>query len=87
MNVTLTPDQEKIVTEQIKSGHYQSAADVISQGLGMLRDQEEFIRSNETELRDKITVGLDQIRRGDVVDGKKAIDTLRVRLRERESGQ
>lgn len=87
MNVTLTPDQEKIVTEQIKSGHYQSAADVISQGLGMLRDQEEFIRSNETELRDKIAVGLDQIRRGDVVDGKKAIDTLRDRLRERESGQ
>lgn len=87
MNVTLTPDQEKIVTEQIKSGHYQSAADVISQGLGMLRDQEEFIRANQTELRDQIAVGLDQIRRGEVVDGKKAIDTLRDRLRERESSQ
>ena len=87
MNVTLTPDQEKIVTEQIKTGHYQSAADVISQSLGMLRDQEEFIRANRTELRDQIAVGLDQIRRGEVVDGKQAIESLRDRLREREHGQ
>lgn len=53
----------------------------------MLRDQEEFIRANQAGLRDQVAIGLDQIRRGDVVDGKKAIDTLRDRLRERESGQ
>ena len=87
MTVTLTPEQEKLVNEQIKSGHYQSAADVVSQGLGMLREQEEFIRSNQAELRDQIAVGLDQIRRGEVVDGKNVIDTLREHLRERGCGQ
>ena len=87
MTVTLTPEQEKLVNEQIKSGHYQSAADVVSQGLGMLREQEEFIRSNQAELRDQIAVGLDQIRCGEVVDGKNVIDTLREHMRERGCGQ
>jgi putative addiction module CopG family antidote len=44
MTVTLTAEQEQFVAEQIKSGHYQSANDVVAQSLGMLRAQEEFIR-------------------------------------------
>ena len=51
MTVTLTAEQEKFITEQVDSGHFKSAADVIAQGLGMLRAQEEFIRANTVELR------------------------------------
>jgi antitoxin ParD1/3/4 len=85
MTVTLTPEQEKFVAEQLKNGHYQSAGDIIAQSLGMLQAQEEFIRSNVADLRGKIAVGLDQIRRGNVVDGPTAIRTLREKLRRRES--
>ena len=86
MTVTLTAEQEKFITEQVNSGHYKSAADVIAQGLGMLRAQEQFVRTNAAELREKIAHGLEQIRRGEVVDGGSAIQTLRDELRKRERG-
>jgi len=88
MTVTLTAEQEQFITEQLKDGHYRSAADVVAQSLGMLRAQEEFIRSNVAELREKIASGMEQIRRGEVVDGKTAIRNLREKLHQRErSGQ
>lgn len=86
MTVTLTAEQEQFVAEQIKSGHYQSAGDVVAQSLGMLRAQEEFIRSNTAELREKVAIGLEQIRRGDVVDGKSTIQSLRDQLHQRQHG-
>ena len=86
MTVTLTPELEQFVAEQIKSGHYGSANDVVAQSLGMLRAQEEFIRAHELQLREKIGAGLEEIRRGDVVDGKAAIEELRQTLRKRDPG-
>jgi antitoxin ParD1/3/4 len=86
MTVTLTAEQEQFIAEQLKDGHYRSAADVVAQSLGMLRAQEEFIRSNAAELRDKIASGMEQIRRGEVVDGKTAIKNLRDKLHQREHG-
>ena len=86
MTVTLTAEQEKFIAEQVGSGHYRSAADVVAQSLGMLRAQEEFIRSNVAELREKIAGGTEQIRRGETVDGKTAIQNLREKLHQRERG-
>lgn len=79
MTATLTAEQEQFVAEQIKSGHYQSVSDVVAQSLGMLRAQEEFIRSNIAELREKIASGLEQIQRGETVDGPTAIQNLRTK--------
>jgi antitoxin ParD1/3/4 len=86
MTVTLTAEQEQFVAEQLKSGHYQSASDVVAQGLGMLRAQEEFIHANTAELREKIASGLEQIRRGKTVDGRTTIHNLRMKLQQRERG-
>ena len=86
MTVTLTAEQEQFITEQLKDGHYRSATDVVARSLGMLRAQEEFIRSNSAELREKIASGMDQIRRGEVVDGRTAIQHLRKKLHQRKRG-
>lgn len=86
MMVTLTAEQEKFIAEQIRSGHYRSADDVVAQSLGMLRAQEEFIRANVGELREKIASGVKQIRRGETVDGKSSIQNLRKKLQQRERG-
>jgi antitoxin ParD1/3/4 len=85
MTVTLTAEQEKFIAEQLAGGYYRSATDVIAQSLGMLRAQEEFIRSNAAELREKIATGMEQIRHGEVVDGKTAIQNLREKLLLRRS--
>ena len=86
MTVTLTAEQEKFVAEQLAGGYYRSATDIIAQSLGMLRAQEEFIRSNAAELREKIAAGMEQIRRGEMVDGKTAIQNLREKLHKRQCG-
>ena len=87
MTVTLTAEQEQFIAEQLKSGHYRSADDVIAQSLGMLRTQEEFIRANVMELKEKIAVGMSQIRRGETLDGEAAIQNLREKLGRRERGE
>ena len=76
MTVTLTAEQEQFIAEQLKGGHYRSVDDVVAQSLGMLRAQEEFIRENAAELREKIAVGIEQIRRGEVLEGEKVFDRL-----------
>jgi len=57
MTVTITAEQEQFIAEQLKDGHYRSASDVIAQSLGMLRAQEEFIRSNVAECGKKSPSG------------------------------
>ncbi|MGA2030453.1 MAG: type II toxin-antitoxin system ParD family antitoxin [Verrucomicrobiota bacterium] len=83
MTVTLTAEQEQFIAEQLKDGHYRSAADVVAQSLGMLRAQEEFIRSNIVELREKIAVGIEQANRGELLDGNAVIDALLEKNRQR----
>lgn len=86
MTVTLTAEQERFIAEQMGNGHFKSAADVIAQGLGMLRAQEEFIRTNTAELREQIAIGLKQIQKAETVNGPDAIQNLREKLRQRERG-
>lgn len=40
MNINLTPEQEQIVSHELKSGHFQSAEEVIAQALVALREKE-----------------------------------------------
>ena len=87
MTVTLTPELDQFIAEQLKAGNYRSADDGIAQSLEMLRAQEEFIQSHTVELRRKISVGMEQIKRGEVVDGREAFDRLRKKIQNRSSSQ
>jgi Arc/MetJ-type ribon-helix-helix transcriptional regulator len=40
MNINLTPEQEQIVNNEVKSGHFRSAEEVIAQALVALREKE-----------------------------------------------
>lgn len=40
MKINLTPEQERIVNDELKSGHFQSAEEVIAQALVALREKE-----------------------------------------------
>lgn len=41
MNINLTPEQEQIVNEELKSGHFHSVEEVISEALQILRGKEQ----------------------------------------------
>jgi Arc/MetJ-type ribon-helix-helix transcriptional regulator len=40
MNVNLTPEQEQIVNDELKSGHFRSVEEVIATALAALREKE-----------------------------------------------
>jgi len=46
INVSLSPDLEKFVADEVKSGKYSSADAVIRDGLRLLREQKEGERQN-----------------------------------------
>jgi putative addiction module CopG family antidote len=41
MNINLTPEQEKIVKDKLKSGHFQTVEEVIGEALQVLREKEQ----------------------------------------------
>jgi antitoxin ParD1/3/4 len=84
MNVSLTPELEKLVNDRVRSGMYSSASEVIREALRLLNDQEKLRRQKLEDLRKEIQIGIDQIERGEVVefDARRIKSLLRKRLRE-----
>ena len=41
MNINLTPEQEKLVENELKSGHFHTVEEVIGQALQVLREKEQ----------------------------------------------
>ncbi len=67
MNVSLTPELERLVNDKVKSGMYNSASEVIRESLRLLQEQDELKRIRRDELRREIMLGVDQIRRGESI--------------------
>jgi antitoxin ParD1/3/4 len=79
MNVSLSPELEKLIEEKVKSGMYNSASEVIRAGLRLLQEQDELRAIRLRELKAGIRKGVDQIERGEVVDGDRVFKELRER--------
>ena len=77
MNVSLTSELEKYVSEKVASGLYHSASEVIREGLRLLKDQDALRAIRLNELRQQIQAGIDSgesqpLDSEDVIDrGKK----------------
>ena len=61
MNVSLTPALEKLVDDEMKSGQYKSANEVVREGLRLVR----LRRQKLAALRREIQIGIDEIERGE----------------------
>lgn len=59
MNISLTPELEKLVQEKVASGLYHSASEVIREGLRLLKERDELREIRLNELRQEIQKGLD----------------------------
>ena len=81
MNVSLTPELEKLVNERVRSGMYSSASEVIREALRLLKEREELRRRQLEELRKDIAIGLAQADRGQVAP--LSLPRIKRRLRKR----
>ena len=77
MNVSLTPELEKLVESKVQSGRYQSASEVIREGLRLLDDQDRLRKAQIEEVRRKIRIGIDQLDKGEGIDGGRVLAELK----------
>jgi antitoxin ParD1/3/4 len=70
MNVRLTPELERLVQTKVKSGHYNSASEVVREALRLLEERDQFLELRKEAIRKKIDEGWESLRRGDGVDGE-----------------
>lgn len=54
MRIDLTPEQEKIVKEELKSGHFRTAEEVIGEALQALREKEQPAICSDQEQREAV---------------------------------
>lgn len=72
MNVSLTRELERLVEQKVRSGMYQSASEVVREGLRLLQERDDLRQARLAELRKEIGIGVGQIRSGHygVYDGR-----------------
>jgi antitoxin ParD1/3/4 len=87
MNVSLTPELEKFVTEKVASGLYYSASEVIREGLRLLQEQDALKQMRLQELRREIAIGIKQADRGEFIDGEEVFKELNNRSSKRRKQQ
>ncbi len=64
MNVSLTKELEEMINKKVESGLYNSASEVIREGLRLLNEQDQLRQIRIEELRREVQKGIDQIRAG-----------------------
>ena len=63
MSVRLTPQLEAMIRERVESGRYHDAVEVVGDALRLLEEHE-----RSEHLNDLLAVGLEQARRGELVE-------------------
>jgi antitoxin ParD1/3/4 len=76
VNVSLTPELERLVAAKVKSGMYGSSSEVIRAALRALHQWEADQAARLEALRRAVRIGVEQAHRGELVDGEKAFDAV-----------
>ncbi len=77
MNIQLKPEHEQFIRAQMASGRFTNVDDVINEAFKLLEERERRLN----ELRQKIAVGTEQIKRGQVTDGEVVFERLQQKIR------
>ncbi len=67
MNVSLTPQLEKLVAGKVRGGLYNSASEVVREALRLLHERDQVREQHLAELRKQVAVGIEQADRGQTV--------------------
>ena len=84
MNISLTPELEKLVDDKVQTGMYQTASEVIREGLRLLRERDQRVEA----LRRDVRAGFEAVERGefteyDASNIKELSDRINARGRKR----
>jgi antitoxin ParD1/3/4 len=80
MNVSLTPELERLVNDKVATGLYTSASEVIREALRLLKDQDEIRAVTLQELKRDVAAGVEQLDRGQ----SSALDMAAIKAKARK---
>lgn len=80
MNVSLTPELEQIIAFKVESGLYNSASEVVREGLRLLQQRDEMRELKLEALRKEIQHGIDDLEAGRFRDGHEVMKEMREKL-------
>src|SRR5438067_844988 len=85
MNVSLTKKLQELVAGKVKTGLYQTASEVIREGLRLLEERDRLYQVRLEKLRRGVKLGIDQLDRGEGIAFDRA--ALKRRLRKKVGGK
>lgn len=77
MNVSLTPELEKLVQQKVKSGRYQTASEVVREALRLLEARDEGRDAWIADLNRKVDEGVRAADEGRTLPAREARAALR----------
>ena len=80
MNVSLTPELEQIINFKVQSGLYNSASEVVREGIRLLQQRDEMRQIKLEALRRDIEEGVRASEEGRVRDGHEVMAEIKERL-------
>jgi len=83
MNVSLTPELEKFVTDKVASGRYTSASEVVREALRLLEREQKSREEQIAEFNRELKARLDALERGEHVTAEEAREHFKRRSEER----
>jgi len=87
ISVSFTPQQAEFLANCVASGRYQSASEVVREGLRLLEARQERLQAELERVRALIQEGAEQLDRGEVIDGETFFREWDEELDEFESGR
>jgi antitoxin ParD1/3/4 len=90
MNISITPELEKFVKAEVKTGLYTSASEVVRAGLRRLKEDKaqtpRFVVTSKADLEAKLLEGVSELDRGKGLPGKQVFAELKAYSARRRRG-
>ena len=76
-----------MIRELVESGRYGSAAEVVLDGLALVRERELLRKAGQDWLKREVQIGIDQADRGELIPAEEVFASLRAELEAKAAKQ
>ncbi|MDY6782243.1 MAG: type II toxin-antitoxin system ParD family antitoxin [Cyanobacteriota bacterium] len=81
MNISLKPEQVDFIQKKLSSGQYRNAEQVIIEAFQLLEERDRAYQKWIEKTREKADVAIEELKRGEGLDGDVVITQLQEKLR------